>query len=93
MCLPISRFKISDRSMLPNFKEGDFVLVSRIYFPLKIGDVVVFRHENKYLIKRISKIEGKKYFIAGDNKQESAKLPAISKKEIVGKVWKLIKRP
>lgn len=77
--------------MFPAFKPGDLVLVNRLaYFFVKprVGDIVVLRRQ-KYIIKRIAKIDKDRFFLAGDNKEESTDSRSfgwISKKEIVGKV-------
>jgi len=85
---PLARFKISDNSMLPNFKEGDFVLVNKLFFNLKENEVIVFEKENRFLIKRVGKIEGNKIFVVSDNPagQDSRHFGPISKNEIIGKV-------
>ena len=75
--------------MLPAFKEGDFVLVNNWFNKLNINDVVILKLD-KYLIKRITKINNNKYFVEGDNKKESKKLLPVTKKDIVGKVIKKI---
>lgn len=97
MFLPISRFKIEDRSMEPDFKHGDYVIVNKLAYvfgnPSK-GDVVVFKYpkeKNKFLIKRISLITNSdEYYVTGDNKnysQDSRHFGPIKKDLIIGKVW------
>ena len=94
---PITRFKIEDRSMEPEFKSGDYVLVNRLSYifgnPRK-GDIIVLKHpkeKNKFLIKRISLVTSSdEYFVVGDNKsfsQDSRHFGPIKKELIVGKVW------
>ena len=86
---PIARFRISDRSMLPNFKEGDFVLVNKLFFKLNDNDVVVFKNGSKFLIKRIKKIENHEIYVEGDNRRlskDSRHFGPITKKQIIGKV-------
>ncbi|MBI2041259.1 MAG: S26 family signal peptidase [DPANN group archaeon] len=76
--------------MLPNFKEGDYALVSKIYFSLKAGDVIVFEKNNVAMIKRIEKVEDGKYFVEGDNKPESEdsrQFGPVGRKHVVGKVF------
>ena len=44
---------------------------------------------NKYLVKRITKVDGEKYFVSGDNKNDSLdsrEFGWISKGDILGKV-------
>ena len=77
--------------MEPAFKAGDTVLVNRLSYFLgkpKVGDAVVLKRE-KFIIKRIAKINKDRFFVVGDNKEESAdsrEFGWISKKDILGKV-------
>lgn len=77
--------------MYPTFKSDDIVLVNKLSYFLnkpKIEDVVVLKRE-KYIIKRIKKIDGGRFFVVGDNKKESTdsrKFGWIGKKDILGKV-------
>lgn len=96
--LLLSRFKIHGHSMEPTIKNGASVLVSGIpyLFPKpKISDIVAFRGKEtgKVFIKRIVKVDRDKYFVSGDNKNDSIdsrKLGWITKREIVGKViWNI----
>ncbi len=78
--------------MEPTFLNGSFLLVSSIPYLLikpKVGDIIAFKKDDKIFIKRIVKINGEKYFVKGDNKNDSLdsrKFGWIEKKEIVGKV-------
>ncbi len=93
--LLLSRFIIQGHSMEPNILQGQTILVSSIpylFFKPKIGDIVVIKN-NKYLVKRIARIDpsadGERYFVSGDNKKDSMdsrKLGWISREDIVGKV-------
>ena len=99
---PILKFKIKGHSMEPNLLNNQTVLVSStpfIFSKPKVGDVVVFKYQNKIYIKRISKIKGgstssrfrgaSKYFLEGDNKKDSLdsrKIGWISRKQILGKI-------
>ncbi|OGN93182.1 MAG: hypothetical protein A2Y88_15090, partial [Chloroflexi bacterium RBG_13_48_10] len=53
-------FKITGDSLTPEFKEGDFVLVSKVPFlfiPPSPGDIIAFRQPGYgLLIKRIQQI-------------------------------------
>ncbi len=83
-----SFFKVSGHSMEPFLKEGSVVFTS-ILFPIKISDVVVFQYHNKKMIKRVAKIQDKKIYTEGDNKNDSLdskKIGWIDKEEIIGKV-------
>jgi nickel-type superoxide dismutase maturation protease len=89
----LAKFKIIGHSMQPQIKDSETVLVSNIFYWFKnpqIGDIVAFRKLGKILIKRITKIQNGKYFLVGDNQQDSLdsrKLGLISKEKIIGKVF------
>lgn len=80
--------------MLPTLKPGDMVLVNRmsyLFLSPKINDIVAVKdpREGKVLIKRIMKIEGKSYFVQGDNKNastDSRVFGMIGRINIIGKV-------
>ena len=80
-----SRFRVVGRSMEPSFREGDYVIIQNLTSP-KTGDVVVVNYTGKRMIKRVTKLENKKYITRGDN-QLDGKIFAVSRKEVVGKVF------
>jgi len=57
--------------MAPLLIQGHIVLVTRFYSRPKIGDVVVVRHDGREKIKRITKLDGKRIFISGENRLQS----------------------
>ncbi|MBI3109537.1 S26 family signal peptidase [Candidatus Daviesbacteria bacterium] len=74
--------------MLPTLKEGQEVLTFNWSRPKK-GDVVVIKHDDKEMVKRIQKIDGNLRYVMGDNRQESTDsrhFGSINKSQIVGKV-------
>ncbi len=82
-------FRISGHSMMPYLKPYDRVIVSSIpyYFSKpKIGDVVLFRYNDKMLIKRIKKFSSKSIFVKGDNVRDSLKTKPIKRDAILGKL-------
>ena len=87
-------FRISGHSMLPMFKPGQILLVSSIPFLFRkprVGDVVVVKdpQSEKPLLKRITKVEGEKYFVAGDNpddSRDSREFGLVSKDNLLGKL-------
>lgn len=81
----LRKFTVSGHSMQPYLQEGDHVL-SLNFLRVRKGDVIVFKQDNKYLIKRIKKIAGKEYLLAGDNKKDSLEIKPIQKNDIIGKV-------
>jgi len=89
----LTRFKIVGHSMEPQIKTGEKVLVSSIpyWFNLpEINDVVAFKdNTSKLLIKRIVKIKNGKYFVQGDNKNDSLdsrEFGYLSRKQIIGEI-------
>jgi len=88
----LARFKVSGHSMEPQIKNGEEVLVTGIIYLFKkpkINDIVAFKKDKKVLIKRIIGIDDDKYFVAGDNKNDSLDSKTfglISKRQMLGKV-------
>ena len=75
--------------MLPFLKPGDSVFVSSIPYLFskpKRGDVVIVVREEKFIIKRISKINGDEFILSGDNKTDSKDFEFVKREEIRGKI-------
>ncbi|MBS3053150.1 MAG: S26 family signal peptidase [Candidatus Aenigmarchaeota archaeon] len=82
--LPLSRYRVTGRSMEPNFFDGDYVIAfSYIFNKPKIGDVIVFKKGKMFLIKRIEKAGDIKIVVTGDNSKNKF---IVYKKDILGKV-------
>lgn len=87
----LSRIKVVGRSMEPTLRHNQEILASSIPFIFKkpkVGDIVILKRKN-CIIKRIAKIKNNKFFISGDNKNESIDsrhFGWVGKREIVGKV-------
>lgn len=84
--------------MEPTLKENDLILVSKVPYLFKvpkINDIVAFKSRKQKIIfvKRIKKIKNNKYFVYGDNKNDSydsSKFGEISREQITGKfIYKL----
>ena len=45
-------------SMEPTLESGSYILGLRIYNSLEVGDIVIFEHESRLLIKRIAAVGG-----------------------------------
>lgn len=72
---------VPSASMEPTLKRNSLILGLRIYDDLNKGDIIVFNHEGKLLVKRIAAIEGEtvdvngkqimipsnSYYVLGDN--------------------------
>jgi len=80
--------------MLPTLPAGQSVMVNRMSYVFnqpQIGDIVALHdpRDGKVLIKRITKVEDKSYFVQGDNKSHSTDsrvFGMIGRKDIIGKV-------
>lgn len=78
--------------MEPDFKEGEIVLASKIYYILnkpKIGETIAIKKDGKFIVKYIDKIKNENYFVLGKNvkfSKDSRQFGWISKKEIIGKI-------
>ena len=98
---PLARFRISDPSMEPGLRAGDYVVVNRWAYRSKrpaVGDVVVLRHPREpalHIVKRVSALHGPgKVFLVGDNavsSEDSRVFGPVSQDLIVGRVWLRLK--
>lgn len=90
----LGKFKIAGHSMQPLLDPGQEIIVSNIpYFfrSPKKGDLIAFKENNKTIIKRIQKTHDRRFFVLGDNKQDSKKFGSIPKNKIIGKVIYIFK--
>lgn len=86
--------KVVGDSMLPDFQEGDFVVLTTLPFflkRLKIGDVIILKHKlYGTLIKRITSFdpETAEAYIEGTHPDslDSRRLGTIRRENIRGKV-------
>lgn len=84
--------RIHGHSMSPVIKENQKVIASSlpyIFRKPRIKDIVVFKINNKVFIKRIDSIEKNKYFVTGDNKNDSIdsrSFGVIERKNILAKL-------
>lgn len=82
---------VSGDSMLPTFRSGDWLLVAWAD-TFRVGDVVVVEREERpgvFLIKRVERNDGGKFWVEGDNKSistDSREWGAVAEIEIVGRV-------
>ena len=84
---------VSGASMAPTLNEGDWVVVR--WRPrrkkLEVGNIVVIERDDQpgiQYIKRITKIEKKRFWVEGDNSEpsiDSRSWGFLTRKEIIGK--------
>jgi nickel-type superoxide dismutase maturation protease len=89
MRFPFSHFIVEGQSMEPTLKKGEHVFTFNWFINLKVGDIVVALVDQRIMIKRLTKVEEKKVFLEGDNKNQSTdsrKFGFIDKAKIIGKV-------
>ncbi|HEX7042678.1 MAG TPA: S26 family signal peptidase [Patescibacteria group bacterium] len=87
---PILIFKISGKSMEPTLYQGQKVLVWK-YGLCRVGNIVVLKNPitDLFITKRIKEIKKGKYFVVGDNKNESSDsrdFGWIKRENIIGKI-------
>lgn len=72
---------VPSESMELTLKQGSIILGNRLYGELKTGDIIIFKHRDKLLVKRIAAIPNEHiqideveytvpndcYFVLGDN--------------------------
>mgnify|MGYP001768564828 CR=1 FL=1 len=87
-------FKVTGDSLYPAFRQGDFVLISKIPFwfdRLSVGDVVVFNHPvYGQLIKQIECLldGGRAVFVIGldEFSVDSRQFGPVAREDLLGKV-------
>lgn len=90
----VKKYEISGISMSPSLNPGDTVFASPLpYFfsSPKKNDIIICQdpRDKRILVKRITKIYNRKYFVSGDNPNsstDSRTFGLINRRGIVGKV-------
>ncbi|MBR9689399.1 MAG: S26 family signal peptidase [Candidatus Altiarchaeota archaeon] len=90
----IEIIKVKGGSMKPLFNSGDFLIILKFGRPKK-GDVVVFRHPHtkELLVKKVSSTKDG-LDVRGENLSQSTDgrhFGLVKNKEVVGRVWKVIR--
>ena len=76
---------VPTESMEPTIKKDSYVVGIRIYGELEVGDIIIFHHDDKLLVKRIAAVGGEwvehngaglivpenSYYVLGDNAEHS----------------------
>lgn len=56
---------VPSTSMEPTIHQGSLIIGFRLYGELRTGDIVIFRHEGRTLVKRIAASPGETYILNG----------------------------
>lgn len=81
---------VTGKSMEPTLVEGQLLSCNKsrkAIRNIKIGDIIVCKHDSKLIIKRVTRLFEKAYFVVGDNKAhstDSRAYGAISRKDVIG---------
>lgn len=81
--------KVNGHSMEPTLKEGSFFIASNFPFYINeptAGDIIVFRFNKEYIVKRIVDVKDDKYYLDGDNKKDTLPMMPIKRKQILAKL-------
>lgn len=76
---------VPTESMEPTLESGSYIIGCRMYSELESGDIIIFRHDGKLLVKRIAAVGGDTvkrngirmtvpegcYYVLGDNADNS----------------------
>lgn len=76
---------VPTESMEPTLKKDSYIVGTRIFSKLEIGDIIILHHDGKLLVKRIAAEEGEAiehngvglmvpegcYYVLGDNAEHS----------------------
>ena len=76
---------VPSESMEPTLERGSYIIGCRIYSSMETGDIIIFRHDGKLLVKRIVAVGGDTvekngismtvpegcYYVLGDNADSS----------------------
>lgn len=75
--------------MNPTLIEGQDVLSVNWFYKIKVGDLVIVKVDGKEMVKRIQKVDDRRIFVIGDNKDESTDsrdFGPVNTDQVVGKV-------
>lgn len=66
---------VPSASMTPTISEKSWILGTRIFGELRVGDVVIFEHEGKTLVKRIAAVGGDTVYLNDETHTVSVNNP------------------
>jgi nickel-type superoxide dismutase maturation protease len=81
--------RVQGSSMLPSLKPGRIVVGWCYSLALKPGQLIIFTHQGREMIKRIQNIEADEFFVVGDNPSastDSRSFGRVSRQQIMARV-------
>lgn len=90
--------KVSGNSLTPEYRNGDYILVTRLFRRLKENDVVVFVKDTYgMMVKRVRLVSANQseYFVEGTHPDsiDSRCFGFVSRQDVIGKVlWHIAPR-
>tara|TARA_B100001540_G_scaffold307143_1_gene320079 strand:+ start:1205 stop:1480 length:276 start_codon:yes stop_codon:yes gene_type:complete len=85
----INLYRVRGSSMTPNFDDNDLIIITKFFFNLEVGDLVILDiPELGTVLKRISFIEDNSIKVKGDNEDYDSLIynNSYNKDNVVGKV-------
>lgn len=76
--------------MMPVLPPGTHVIGTGFYSKLDVGDTIIFMHEGREKIKRISQIDNTRLYVLGDHPEaskDSRHFGWIERDTVIGKVF------
>ena len=97
----VELLRVTGNSLLPRYREGDFVLVSKIPFlfgRVRPGDVIAFRHpDHGTMIKQVEAVApgGDAYIVVGTHPHsvDSRQIGPVKERDLIGRVLVHIRKP
>ena len=88
--------RISGESLSPEYRNGDYVVVSRFWTKPVSGDAIVFQNKiyGTMIKKTQSILESGDFFVIGSDPKsvDSRRFGAVNRKDVIGKViWHIRK--
>ena len=62
---------VPSESMEPTIHKNSIIIGVRFYNELNEGDIVIFKHDDTLLVKRIAECSEQGYYMLGDNREHS----------------------
>jgi signal peptidase I len=81
----IRAFRYMGRSMTPTFKAGQVLYVRPDVQDVKAGDIVVYKHDGRYIVHRVLMVGKDGYITRGDNNLYNDARP-VTREQMIGRV-------